>query len=72
MRVELELESVWGVVRQKMNVKIKRKVYRRVVRSTLVYWTETWALKKAHENKLEVADMRMLRWMCKVTKLDKI
>ena len=35
---------------------------------------ETWALdlKKAQENKLEVAEMRMLRWMCGVTKLDKI
>ena len=33
---------------------------------------ETWALKKAQEKKLEVAAMRMLRWMCAVTKLDKI
>ena len=31
-----------------------------------------WALKRAQENKLEVANMRMLRWMCGVTKLDKI
>ena len=33
---------------------------------------ETWALKKAQENKLEVTEMRMLRLMCGVTKLDKI
>ena len=33
---------------------------------------ETWALKKAQENKLNVEEMRMLRWMCGVTKLDKI
>ena len=37
-----------------------------------MYRAETWALKKAQENKLEVAEMRMLRWMCGVTKLDKI
>ena len=37
-----------------------------------MYGAETWALKKAQENKLEVAEMRMLRWMCGVTKLDKI
>ena len=37
-----------------------------------MYGTETWALKKAQEKKLEVAEMRMLRWMCGVTKLDKI
>ena len=34
----------------------------------LVYVVETWAL----ENKLEVAEMGKLRWMCGVTKLDKI
>ena len=31
-----------------------------------------WALKKAQEKKLEGAEMRMLRWMCGVTTLDKI
>ena len=57
---------------RRMNVKINGKVYRTVVRSALMYGAETWALKKAQENKLEVAEMRMLRWMCGVTKLDKI
>ena len=56
-----------------MNVTIKGKVYRTVVRPALMYGAETWALKKAQEKKLlEVAEMRMLRWMCGVTKLDKI
>ena len=55
-----------------MNVKIKGKVYRTVVRPALMYGAETWALKKAQEKKLEVAEMRMVRWMCGVTKLDKI
>ena len=31
-----------------------------------------WALKKAQEKKFEVAEMRMLRWVCRVTKLDNI
>ena len=56
----------------RMNVKIKGPVYRTVVRPALIYGAETWALKKAQEKKLEVADMRMLRSMCGVTKLDKI
>ena len=43
-----------------------------MVRLTLMYGAETWALKKAHEKKLEVAEMRMLRWMCGVSQLDKI
>ena len=37
-----------------------------------MYGAETLALKKAQENKLEVAEIRMVRWMCTVTKLDKI
>ena len=43
-----------------------------VVRPTLVYGAETLALERAQENKLEVAEMRMLRWVCGVMKLDKI
>ena len=38
----------------------------------VTYGAEIWALKKAQENKLEVAEVRMLRWMCGVTKLDNI
>ena len=56
----------------RMNVKIKGKVYRTVVRPALMYAAEILALKKAQEKKLEVAEMRMLRWMCGITKLDKI
>ena len=51
---------------------IKGKVYRTGVRPALMYRAETWALKKAQERKLEVAEIRMLRWMCGVTRLDKI
>ena len=38
----------------------------------LVLWEYALALKKAQENKLEVAEMRVLRWICGVTQLDKI
>ena len=37
-----------------------------------MYGAETRAVKKAHEKKMEVAEMKMLRWMCVVTRLDKI
>ena len=53
-------------------MKIKGKVYITVVRPALMYGAETLALKKAKDKKLEVAEMRMLRWMCGVTTLDKI
>ena len=60
---ELE-ESVCGVLcDRRMKVKINGKVYNDVA--------GTWAVKKAHE-KMEVAEMKTLRWMCGVTRLDKI
>ena len=31
-----------------------------------------WAVRKGQEKKLDVAEMRMLRWMSGVTKLDRI
>ena len=37
-----------------------------------MYSAETWAVKKAQGEKLDVAEMRMLRWMSGVTKLDRI
>ena len=45
---------------RKIKVKIKGNVCRTVVRPALVYGAEIMALKNAQENKLEVADMRML------------
>ena len=38
----------------------------------MMYSAETWAVKNAQEKKLDVAEMRMLRWMSGVTKLDRI
>ena len=37
-----------------------------------MYGTEMWAVKKAQEKKLDSAEMRMFRWMSRVTKLDRI
>ena len=38
----------------------------------MMYSAETWAVKKAQEKKLDVAEMRMSRRMCGVIKLDRI
>ena len=57
---------------REMNVKTKGKVFTTVVRPAHMCMAETWVLKKAQGNKLEVAEMRNLRWMFRVTKLDKI
>ena len=38
----------------------------------MIYGAETWTVKKAQEKTLDVAEIRMLRWMNGVTKLDRI
>ena len=57
---------------RRISLRFKGKVYKTVVRPAMMYRAETWAVKKAQEKKLDVAEMRMLRWMSGVTKLDRI
>ena len=55
---------------RRISLRVKGKYTRQnFVRPAMMYGAETWAVKKAQEKKLE---MRMLRWMSGVTKLDRI
>ena len=56
---------------RRMPVKLKGKVYKTVVRPAVLYGAETWATTREQEGRLEVNEMRMLRWMCGVTRRDK-
>ena len=53
-------------------IRVKGKVYKTVITPPMMYGAESWAVKKAQEKKLDVAEMRMLRWMSGVSKLDRI
>ena len=53
-------------------MKLKGKVYKTVVRPALLYGAEIWATTRGQEARLEVNEMRMLRWMCGVTRKDNI
>ena len=56
-----------------MNVEAEREgVQKNAVRPAMMYGSETWGIKKAQEKEMTVAEMRMLHWMCRVTKKDKI
>ena len=57
---------------RRMPVKLKGKVYTTVLGSALLYGAETWATTRGQEARLEINEMRMLRWMCGVTRRDKI
>jgi len=51
---------------------LKGKVYRMIVRPIILYRSESWPLKKTQVQRLTVAEMRMLRWMCGHSGIDRI
>ena len=57
---------------RRISAKKKGMIYKSVVRPAMLYGSETWPMKKVQEKRLEVAEMRMLRWICGVTRKDKI
>jgi hypothetical protein len=53
-------------------LKVKGKYYKVAVRPALLYGSECRTVKHNHVKKIEVAEMRMLRWMCGITRRDRI
>ena len=51
---------------------LKGKVLKAVVRPAMTYGLEAAPLKKTEGRKLYVAQMKMLRWMCGVTRMDRV
>ena len=60
--------EVTGVVCDKrMPLKTKAKIYKSVIRSVLLYGTESAALRREEERRLEVTEMKMLRNLCRIS-----
>ena len=57
---------------RRIPVKLKGKFYRTAIRPAMLYGSECWATKKQNVQKMGVAEMRMLRWMCGKTRKDKV
>ncbi|GJV02009.1 transport protein Sec24-like CEF [Tanacetum coccineum] len=53
-------------------LKLKGKFYRVAIRPAMLYGSECWPITKALANRVEVAELRMLRWTCGRTLLDMI
>ena len=78
--VECKVQAGWckwreasGILCDKrMPMKLKGKYYCTVVRPVMTYSAECRALKKSQEQKLSVAEMKMLRMMCGVTRRDRV
>ncbi|KAF3638461.1 putative folate transporter 1, chloroplastic-like [Capsicum annuum] len=53
-----------------VNLKLKGKFYRVTVRPVMLYGAECWPVKNSYIQRLKVAEMKMLRWMCGLTRGD--
>ena len=57
---------------RKLSAKVKGKMYKSVVRPTMLYGMETVAVTEIQVGKMEVAELKMVRWALGVTRKDKI
>nr|XP_043620078.1 uncharacterized protein LOC122591919 [Erigeron canadensis] len=57
---------------KRMPLKLKGKFYRVAIRPTMLYGSECWPMTKAQASRVEVAEIRMLRWSCGKTLSDRI
>ena len=66
-------KKICGVVcDKKLSAKVKGKMYQSVIRPTILYGIETVATTKKQVGKMEVAELKMVRWALGVTRKDKI
>ena len=47
---------------KRMTMRLKKRIHTTVIRPALIYGAETWATTKREEERLNVAELRMLRW----------
>ncbi|KAG2638086.1 hypothetical protein PVAP13_2NG570220 [Panicum virgatum] len=57
---------------KKVPQKLKGKFYRTAIRPAILYGAECWPTKRRHVQQLSVAEMRMLRWICGHTSMDRV
>ncbi|VDL76639.1 unnamed protein product [Nippostrongylus brasiliensis] len=77
--VNVRVSSAWtkwhastGVLcDRKIPERLKSKIYRTVIRPVALYGAECWPATREVERRLSVMEMKMLRWMAGVTRLDR-
>ena len=52
--------------------KLKGKFYRTTIRQAMLYGAECWHTKIRHVQQLSVIEMRMLRWICDHSRMDRV
>ena len=56
-------ETTGVICDKKVPVKQKVKIYQTVIKPTMLYGAECWAMRKKEEHLLNKTEMRMLRWI---------
>ena len=57
---------------QRSPTRLKEKLYRTMIRPVMTYGAECLPIRNDHMYKMDVVEVRMLRWMCGKIKKDKI
>ena len=57
---------------KKVPIKLKENVYKTVIKPTMTYGAECLAVRKKDDNRLHVAETRMLRWIRGKTRKDHV
>ena len=72
-QVQAGWRKISGVMCDKrVTTKVNRKVYELVIRPAILFGLETGALTKRQKAKLEVAELKMLRFSLRVMRMDRI
>ena len=66
------LSGVGLIYDKKVPVKRKNKLYKTVIRPTLIYGSGCWALHSAEQQRMHTTEMKMLRWIQGKTRKDRI
>ncbi|CAG9568035.1 unnamed protein product [Danaus chrysippus] len=78
--VQARISAAWAKWREVTGVvcdrrippKLKGLIYKSIIRPVLLYGSECWPVLSRHTQELHVTEMKMLRWMCGVTRADRI
>ena len=62
---------IWGRGREQIDEETKLRIHNITVKAVLIFGSEAWVLKKREEQRLEAAQMKFLRHLLGITKLDK-
>ena len=64
--------KTFGTMRMWSGRSVKRELFERIVVPTVMHGSESWGMKVKEREKLDVAEMKCLRTMCGVKRMDRV